>query len=289
MRDLRSNDRIQRDLMGQVEAKYGDRFTYLIKQGQDRGQGDVLDNQTAAQLITAIWREEPWNAVRKVRLFDDDYYVVFRSDIDADKLFLAFLIDQATVAVRHTLDPELQSSFSSIRFTLCYLIAHSLAMSDEGQRLLADPGQWLPQKEDEVKDSLGAIAEEVAESVNFHVKSEREDEKPDQPFDPKTAFKSQKGVSRVDHDVTRDLKRQARRDPAVMFSVEPIPQAQTACANVKAKDEEGGQSDRQVAPPASFRRVDGYDSRARVVSASLHMAIACHRNWRSVGSLRDRV
>ena len=55
MRDLRSNDRIQRDLMGQVEAKYGDRFTYLIKQGQDRGQGDVLDNQTAAQLITAIW------------------------------------------------------------------------------------------------------------------------------------------------------------------------------------------------------------------------------------------
>ena len=162
---------------------------------------------------------------------------MFRSDIDADKLFLASLIDQATGAVRHTLDPELQSSFSSIRFTLCYLIAHSLAMSDEGQRLLADPGQWLPQKEEEIKDSLSAIAEEVAESVNFHVKSEREDEEPDQPFDPKTAFKSQKGVGRVDHDVARDLKRQARRDPAVMFSVDPIRKRRrpTGAAKTKAK------------------------------------------------------
>ncbi len=146
IRDQRSNDRIQRDLQGEISARYGGVLFYDIRRGQppEDAKG-TLDNQLAAQLLVAVWLGEPWNAVRKVRLFDQDYHRIFRR-ATADRLYLAFLINQQVVARRNRLHPELQTAFASVRFTLAHLVGRLLEQSEPGQLLLEDPGRWLPTK-----------------------------------------------------------------------------------------------------------------------------------------------
>lgn len=71
MRDQRANDAAQRDLQAQMKDRYGDKLFYAIRNGEDTGGAErVLDNRLAAQLLTAVYRGEPWAAVRKLKLFE---------------------------------------------------------------------------------------------------------------------------------------------------------------------------------------------------------------------------
>jgi hypothetical protein len=220
IRDQRSTDVIQRDLQSQVHKEYGSRLGYSIRQGEQINAAAVLDNKTAAQLLMAVYLGEPWNAVRKVRLFDDDYRRIFNRLVDAHRLYLMHLIGETVDAVRENLRPELVASFASVRLTLAHLLAQLLRESEVGRELLEAPGRWLPEKEQEVREGLLRIAREVVDSVNFHVDEETREQA--DAFDPKVAFKSQRGVSELENEVVRFGRRQARRDDAYLFDVSPV-------------------------------------------------------------------
>lgn len=217
IRDQRSTDAVQRDLQAQVSSLYGDKLFYVIRDGENPGAVPALDNQLAAQLLMAMYVKEPWNAVRKVRLFDDDYRRIFNRDVDAARLLLLHVVAGVLEGVRSGLSLELRSSFSSVRLTLAYLLAVVLRMSPSGRRLLDEPEQWLPTRQKATMNALRRIAAEIVDTVNFYVNAERE-EKGDK-FDPKTVFKSQQGVRDVEREVQRDTKRHAKRDPRFLFDV----------------------------------------------------------------------
>ncbi len=81
IRDQRANDPIQRDLQRQVTEHFGDELFYVIRRGEQSPPGrTTLENQDAAQHIMAIWLCEPWAAIRKLKLFDDDYRRIFSLD-----------------------------------------------------------------------------------------------------------------------------------------------------------------------------------------------------------------
>jgi len=161
MRDQRANDRIQRDLQKDVQERYGDALFYDIRRGEPSGNAEnQLDNQLAAQLLMAVWVGEPWNAVRKVKLFDQEYHRVFRK-ANADRLFFASLIDEAIEARKTQLRAELQTSFASVRFALAHLVAVFLQQGALGERLLESPGDWLPDQVDDLKKELDQHAEFV--------------------------------------------------------------------------------------------------------------------------------
>jgi hypothetical protein len=226
IRDQRSNDRIQRDLQGEISARYGGVLFYDIRRGQppEDAKG-MLDNQLAAQLLVAVWLGEPWNAVRKVRLFDQDYHRIFRR-ASADRLYLAFLIDQQVVGRRDKLRPELQTAFASVRFTLAHLVGRLLEQSDAGRLLLEDPGQWLPAKAAEVAERLDYYAEFAIDETNYYVKAQEDARAEDDSlplFDPKTTFKSTAGVRALERQVVQAVKALARRpDSDVLFNVPPV-------------------------------------------------------------------
>ena len=229
MRDQRSNDRVMRDLKASVTAEYGAAFGLSIRAGESSSTKDTLDNAFAAQLITAVYLKEPWAAVRKVRLFDQDYRKIFNRTITAHSLRLLFLLDQAVVAARKELRPDLRSSFASVRFTLVHLVAQVCAISESGQRLISDPGAFLPHSEAAVLKSLRTIAEEVVNSVNFFIESEiadRAEQVKSEPdldlpdFDPKTVFKAMKGVKDLENETLRNARRDAKRS-SYLFTVTP--------------------------------------------------------------------
>lgn len=224
IRDQRSNDRIQRDLQTEVREKYGTEIFYGIRRGQPEDPKlHTLDNQLAAQLLMAIWLKEPWNAVRKVRLFDQDYHRIFRT-ASADKLYLAYLIDKAIEGKKGSLVPSLQTSFASVRFTLAHLVGEILRQNDLGSELLDNPGRWIPTKTSEVAEQLAYYAAFAVEEINYYVKDREEarEKDPTDSFDPKTAFKSSTGVRPLERQTVQAVKAQARRqDSDVLFDIDP--------------------------------------------------------------------
>lgn len=224
LRDQRSSDKVLRDLQLAVQQTFGNEFYFKIKLGETGPRGaQVLENTLAAQLIMAVFLKEPWAAVRKVRLFDQDFRRIFSRSITPYALYLLSMINGAVEESRQQLRPDLTASFSAIRFTLAYLIGQVLRESEPGDQLLADPARWLAQPEvrQETKAALEKIALEVVDSANYFIETELEES---EEFDPKIAFKSQSGVRRLNTDAVRDARRQRGRDGSYLFSVSPISQ-----------------------------------------------------------------
>jgi hypothetical protein len=221
IRDQRSTDPIQRDLQAQVRESYGEELWFGIRAGEPVAKGlAILDNQSAAQLILALYRGEPWNAVRKVRLFDEDYRRIFNRDIDAHRLYLLHRIRAVVDNARDQLDGELQASFAAVRLTIVHCTALVLRQSELGVQLLETPQRWLPDLSEAVDQALSRAVAEIVDSVNFFVGQERKERGDD--YDPKVAFKSRDGVDRVAREVERDARRHAERDKASLFDVRPV-------------------------------------------------------------------
>ncbi|MCK8607906.1 AIPR family protein [Agromyces sp. C10] len=218
LRDQRSSDTTMRDLQQGTADRFGSKFALVTRVGEVINATETLENTLAAQLIMAAYLKEPWAAVRKVRLFDQDYRRIFNRTITPDRLYLLHLIDKAVGAHREELRPDLRASYASIRFTLVYLVCVVVEISEAGARLMREPEAWLPEEEDAVLASLDAIAAEVVDSANYHVQAELQ---ADPDYDPKVVFKSRGGVSRLETDVLRDARRQAGRAHSYLFTVTP--------------------------------------------------------------------
>lgn len=178
-----------------------------------------MDNKTAAQFLMAIYLRQPWNAVRKVRLFDEDYHRIFNKEVDGHKLFLVHLISEAIAAERGSLRPDLLASYAAVRLTIAYLVGQVLRQSELGTQLLNEPQRWVPNQETEVMEALRQIAADVINSMNYYVEG-RLDELGEQ-FDVKTVFKSGAGVRPMEADVINATRRQARRDTTYLFNIAP--------------------------------------------------------------------
>ena len=222
-RDLRSTDPIQRDLQSQVREGYGDELAYVIRNGERPTAPEVLDNTTAAQLAMAVYVGEPWNAVRKVKLFDEEYHRVFNRAIDGHKLYLLYHLNRVIEGKRGELRGELEASFASVRFTSLHLLAVLLRAFEQGRGLLESPERWLPERLDEVIGECSDLADDVVESLNFFVES-REGEAVESGtlFDPKVVFKSKVGVQSLERDVLQQARRSIRRDTSYGFHIPPL-------------------------------------------------------------------
>ncbi len=222
IRDQRSTDSVQRDLQAQMQEHYGSSLFFAIREGERSTAPRVLDNKTAAQFLTAVYLKEPWNAVRKVRLFDTDYRRIFSHSVNAHKLFLLNLLVEVIDERRDELDAQLRASFASIRFTLAFLLAQILRKSERGSLLLDYPERWLPDKLVGAKAALTLLAQQIVRSVNYYVASETQERaERGEDFDPKVAFKSQRAVGSLEHQVVSIAERLAMEVPSYWFEVEP--------------------------------------------------------------------
>lgn len=222
IRDQRSTDLVQRDLQTEMAQHYGAMLFFAIREGEKPTAPATLDNKTAAQFLMAVYLREPWNAVRKVRLFDTDYRRIFDHNVNAHRLFLLNLFVEVIDERRDELDAELRASFASIRFTLAFLLSQVVRKSDRGSLLLECPERWLPGQVVEVKEALTPLAQQIVRSVNHYVTSERHDAlERHEDFDPKVAFKSRSAVSNLEHQVISLTERLAMEVEHYWFDIEP--------------------------------------------------------------------
>lgn len=223
IRDQRSTDVVQRDLQGQVRERYGTAIFFAIREGENASGLRVLDNKTAAQFLMAIYLKEPWNAVRKVRLFDTDYRRIVNRTVTGDKLYLMDLVIRVVDSHRSGLRDELAASFASVRFALAFLLSQLLRQSERGVLFLESPERWLPDKEKEVIEAVDPLMGDVVKSVNFYVDEERKERaEKGEDFDPKVAFKSRASVQDLENQVLRLSGRLALQIQPYWFEVTPV-------------------------------------------------------------------
>ena len=218
IRDQRSTDPVMRDLQATVGEMFGDEFALRIRLGEELTAQRILDNALAAQLLMAVYLQEPWGSVRKVRLFDHDFRRIFDERVTPHRLYLLSILDSAVIDAKPILDAELRASFASVRFTLVYLLAETVRLTDLGSEFLEHPERWLPSSENTVYEELQRQAREVVKSVNAYLKMAR---KSDELFDAKVEFKSKPGVLELHSYVVRLAEAMGDRDSSLLFRVAP--------------------------------------------------------------------
>jgi hypothetical protein len=222
IRDQRSTEKVQRDLQNQLAQLYGSELALAIRNGEQLNAAAVMENSFLAQLVMATYLAEPWNAVRKVKLFDHDYHRIFSRHLDAHKVFVLYLLDAALLAHRGDLSPKLNAAFSSVRFTLAYLVFQLIGLTPQGEAFLADPSGILTSDRDALIVSLAEMTGEAVESANYFVEEkETEAAEAGETFDPKVVFKSRTGVTGLERDAVSHARRMVRRDDNFGFRLTP--------------------------------------------------------------------
>lgn len=157
LKDLRANDSTQVILKGQFEELFGGRVQYVIKRGEEAVAPTVIHNDLAAQILIALYNEEPYLAHRRFALFDQNYKRVFHPRIGASHVYLGYLIWEEIQQRLSQIDKELVARYSLTTFVLAYLTGHLMRSTEDGKAILDTPANYIPQQEGRVREAVGRL------------------------------------------------------------------------------------------------------------------------------------
>ena len=214
LKDLRANDSTQVVLKGQFKDLFGDRVQYVIKRGETASGEIVIQNDLAAQILIALYNEEPFLAHRKFALFDQQYKTVFHPRISAAHIYLGWIIWDEIREHISEIDNELIARYALTTFVLVYLVGRIMKETEVGIAVLASPVDYVIDDEEVIRDAVGRLVSDILVDFNGYI---REQESEAGYFDYKTRFKSQTAIREITEDVLRGHQRAARRNRDVAF------------------------------------------------------------------------
>lgn len=220
-RDQRSNDPSMRHLQAALQASYGPEVFFQIKYGEVPPQGAVvIDNLDVAQAAMATYVGQPWAAVRRLKLMDQDFRSIFDRRLDQHRVLFLHLLGQAVDKHRGNLSDAVQPSYAAVRFTLMSMVFHLLKETPDGKSLVDDPSEWLatPESRSGLGARLSDIGSAAVETMNLYLEEKLAEADDDGTiFDPKVSFKSQKGAIEARAIFLRDAKRLDRQKAGFYF------------------------------------------------------------------------
>jgi hypothetical protein len=220
LKDLRANDSTQVVLKGQFKELFDDRVQYVIKRGEDPIGGTVIHNDHAAQILIALYNEEPFLAHRKSALFDQQYRDVFHPRISAAHVYLGWLIWEEVQAHRDQIENELIARYALTSYVLVYLVGR---LMKESEAVLQSPMDYLPDEEPLIRAAVNRLVGDILVDFNGYVREQEDD---GGYFDYKTRFKSQAAIREITEDILRGHQRAVRRSEDVEFHIDPEDAAQ---------------------------------------------------------------
>jgi hypothetical protein len=217
LKDLRSNDSVQRALQREFSELFDGTVLYKRKKGESESDFDyVIDKDFAAQIIEAVFLDKPHYTHLKQKLFGEEYSTIFSRGMSADKIYLASVIYDVVDENSELLDLENIRNYGLSIFFFSHVLALILREDDIGQQILAEPMEYVTTNKEPLIGSLLRIWQLITPDINADFE-EYIDEN-DGYFDYKNVFKNGTFVRVMARKIKSDYIRLVRRNEADSFS-----------------------------------------------------------------------
>lgn len=217
LKDLRSNDSVQKSLQREFQELFGDDVQYIRKRGEaEVTAATIIDKDFAAQLISTVYLNSPHNTHLKQKLFGDEYTKIFSRKISAAKIYLAYILYNTIKENINLIDNERVRDYGLAIFFFTYAIAEILRKDDTGKNVLDNPVVFVTTQQLVFKESIKRMWELITPDINFDIEEyTRENEG---YFDYKNVFKNSQFIKTMSDRIKSDYTRLTRRNDQDSFS-----------------------------------------------------------------------
>lgn len=216
LKDLRSNDRIQKGLKKNFEEFYSDKVCYLIKRGEIAEKHQVsIPIDYAAQLITAFYFEESYKTHLKTNFFSNDYEKIFSRNMNCHKIYLAHVVFSSINTLIEKVENEKVRAYGLARFSILTVIKKILENDELGKKILITPSEYLKREViKQFKDSINKLFNLIVLDYNAFIYEFSKDQK---FFDYKNLFKNKEFCEKLTNAVLTAHKKAVVRHPEDSF------------------------------------------------------------------------
>lgn len=217
LRDLRSNDSVQRALQREFDEVFNRTVLYKRKRGEsEEGFDYVIDKDFAAQSVEAVYLSSPHNTHLKQKMFGEDYTDIFSRKINAEKIYLATLIYNVVRDNAVLLENERIRDYGLSLFFFSYVLSEIMRKDVIGTMILNNPRSYVTGQKPILINTLKRLWELITPDINIDI--EEYGEANGGFFDYKNVFKNSQFVKNMSRKIKSDYVRLIRRNSSDSFS-----------------------------------------------------------------------
>jgi hypothetical protein len=217
IKDLRSNDSVQRSLQQEFKEIFKNTVLYRKKRGEDEeGYEEVIERDFAAQLISSVYLQEPHNTHLKQNLFGASYTRIFSRKITAEKIYLAKLIYETVKQNALLLKNEKIREYGLATFFFTHVVADIFREDDLGNKILETPKPFVTTQKDKFVNAVKVLWELITPDINLELEEYTKEN--ENFFDYKNLFKNSQFVNSMTGRIKKEYTKSTRKNPAYAFT-----------------------------------------------------------------------
>ncbi len=217
LKDLRSNDRVQKALQREFFELFDNKVLYRRKKGEfEEDYEEVIEKDFVAQLIEAFYLKKPHNTHLKAKLFGEEYTKIFSRNTSAAKIYLAYVIYGIIEDNANLLDNEKIRNYGLAIFFFTYVIGELLGEDEIGKKIIEEPSEYVTTNLEILKKSIIKFWGLITPDINADIEEYGDDH--DSFFDYKNVFKNSQFVKDMHRKIKSDYIRIVRRNEEDSFS-----------------------------------------------------------------------
>jgi hypothetical protein len=216
IRDLRSNDSVQKALQREFKEVFRNQVFYVRKRGESEvGYSEIIGKDFAAQIVESVYLGNPQSTHLKQKLFGEDYSKIFSRKINAEKIYMGSLLystvkdNAGLLSDVHIRDYGLALCFFS------FVLSEIMRESTLGKRILEKPKEYVTTKKAILMATLKKEWELITPDINIDI--EEYAERHNNYFDYKNLFKNSQFVKEMSRKIRADYTRLVRRNEKDSF------------------------------------------------------------------------
>jgi len=217
LRDLKSDDRVQKALQREFNGLFNCSILYRRKTGESKeGYDEVIEKDFAAQLIEAFYLGNPHNTHLKNKLFGDRYTQIFSRRINAQKVYLAYIVYNIVDQNAQHLVNEQIREYGLAKFCFAHLIGQILQKDEIGHQIYEDPTEYVTAHVETLKKSISKLWMLITPDIDAYIAEYTEQN--NGFLDYKNVFKNAEFVRKLARRINSDHERIMVRHAEDSFS-----------------------------------------------------------------------
>jgi hypothetical protein len=217
LKDLRSNDSVQRALQTEFRELFNNTILYKRKRGESEdGFNEIIEKDFAAQIIEAVYLDKPHNTHLKQKLFGEEYTKIFSRKINAAKIYLASMLYNITDENSELLNNEKIRNYGLSLFFFSHILSEIMKEDELGKEILENPTDFVTANKSVLINALKRIWELITPDINFDIEEYTTEH--ENFFDYKNVFKNNQFIQTMTGRIKSDYIRLTRRNAADSFS-----------------------------------------------------------------------